>query len=129
MNRFIFKFIKSTKISDNTTNTARNDTNVDAELNSSGRKKQKLEKISQAAKEVLVNSTSHGIPNIIRSENLIIKLVWLLFLLASTGLCSFLVAQSIFNYYNYDVNTKTRIIYERQVPFPTITICNKQRCI
>ena len=127
MNRFIFKFIKSTKISDNTTNTARNDTNVDAELNSSGRKKQKLEKISQAAKEVLVNSTSHGIPNIIRSENLIIKLVWLLFLLASTGLCSFLVAQSIFTYYNYDVNTKTRTIYETQAFFPTITICNKQK--
>ena len=83
--------------------------------------------IYTAIKEILANSTSHGIPNIVRSNSIITKLVWLVFLLASTGLCSYLVAQSIFNYLNFDVNTKSRVFYEKEAQFPTITICNEQK--
>ena len=78
-------------------------------------------------KEVLLNSTSHGIPNILRSNIIVIKLVWSFFLLASTALCSFLIAQSIMNYLSYDVNTKIRKIYEKPALFPVISICYKHK--
>ena len=88
-------------------------------------KKEKLKIFFKITKEVLLNSTSHGLPNILRSESIIIKIVWTIFLLAATGLCSYLCIQSIFAYYNYDVTTKTRRIYESQTLFPAITVCNK----
>ena len=81
----------------------------------------------KVAKEVLVNSTSHGIPNILRNDSLIIKLVWAFFFLLSTALCAYLVAQSILAYLSYEVNAKVRTIYESPAPFPTIIICNKER--
>ena len=77
-------------------------------------------------KEVLLNSTSHGLPNILRSESLTIKIVWAIFLVASTALCSYLCIQSILAYYKYDVTAKTRKIYESPTLFPTIAICTKQ---
>ena len=83
--------------------------------------------IYKAVKEILANSTSHGIPNIVRSDSLITKLVWLVFLLASTGLCAYLVVQSILNYASFDVNAKLRVVDEREAQFPTITICNEQK--
>jgi hypothetical protein len=83
--------------------------------------------LRQVAKEVLANSTSHGIPNILRNDNLIIKLFWGFFFLLSTALCAFLVAQSIFAYLSYEVTAKIRTFYESPAPFPTIIICNKQR--
>ena len=78
------------------------------------------------SKEVLLNSTSHGLPNILRNESIAIKTVWLIFLLTSTALCSYLCIQSILAYYKYDVTTKTRRIYESPTLFPTIGICTKQ---
>ena len=74
----------------------------------------------------MLNSTSHGLPNILRNDSLIIKIVWLVFLVASTSLCSYLCIQSILAYYKYDVTTKTRRIYESPTLFPTIGICTKQ---
>ena len=123
----LLKLKKSPNRISQTNNAAITKNDSEPTMNIESETRVKLFLALKAAKEVLANSTSHGIPNIVKSERLIIKLAWVLFLLASTTLCSYLVAQSIFSFLNYDVNTKTRIIYERQVPFPTITICNKQR--
>ena len=79
------------------------------------------------AKEVLLNSTSHALPNILRNENIVIKTVWTITLLISTALCSYLCIQSIMSYYSYAVNTNTRRIYESPTLFPTISICTKQK--
>jgi hypothetical protein len=87
---------------------------------------QKLIIFLKITKEVLLNSTSHGLPNILRNENKIIKITWTIFLLISTALCSYLVIQSISSYLKFDVTTKTRRIYESPTLFPTIRICNRQ---
>ena len=76
--------------------------------------------------ETLSNSTAHAIPNIIRSKEKGVKLMWLIFLIISTGFCSFLVIQGILDYFDHEVNSKTRTIYdENETLFPTVTICNK----
>jgi hypothetical protein len=89
-------------------------------------KNHKLKIFLNITKEVLLNSTSHGLPNILRNESIIIKIVWTVFLVASTSLCSYLCIQNILAYYNYDVTTKTRRVYESPTLFPTIAICTKQ---
>ena len=89
-------------------------------------KRKKLALFLNITNDTLINSTSHGLPNILRNENKIIKIIWTFFLLISAALCSYLCIQSTLAYYNYDVTTKTRRIYESQTLFPSIRICNKQ---
>lgn len=86
--------------------------------------KSKNAKIKEILKETALSSTSHGIPNIVRSTSLLLKLMWATCLIVSTGLCSYLVVKSIMNYFEYEVVTKINVIYENPAPFPTVTFCN-----
>jgi hypothetical protein len=70
------------------------------------------------------SSTSHGFPNIFRTKIIAIKIMWLIFLIVSSGLCGYMVMKSILDYLSFDVITKIRIQNEVPMEFPTITICN-----
>ena len=67
-------------------------------------------------KEKWSNSLSHGIPNIARTNFYSIKLFWIVILLGSSYLFAYLVVKSIDEYFQYDVNSKTRLInkYSRE---------------
>ncbi|CAF0980970.1 unnamed protein product [Brachionus calyciflorus] len=81
-------------------------------------------KLSSVIEESLLSSTSHGIPNIIRSDKLAIRLMWIFFTVMSTGLCSYMIVQSIMNYFSYETTSKIQIHTETSPIFPAITICN-----
>ncbi|RNA25968.1 acid-sensing ion channel 5, partial [Brachionus plicatilis] len=81
-------------------------------------------KLYKILHECLLLSTSHGFPNIIRSRNLFIKTIWIVFSVLSTGLCAYMVTKNIINYMKSEVITKTRIINHYSAEFPTVTICN-----
>ena len=53
----------------------------------------------------LEESSMHGIPNIIRSDRAILKIVWLIILLASISYCAYLMWMSIQTYLRYPVVT------------------------
>ena len=82
-----------------------------------------LIRIKLAVKETAENSTSHGIPNIARTDSNILKLMWLICLLGSAGGCAYLVFDSLNGYLNYEVVTKISKISETPSPFPIISIC------
>jgi hypothetical protein len=86
--------------------------------------KEKLAKIKEILKETALSSTSHGIPNIVRSTSSILKVIWMACFIASTGFCSYLVVKSIMSYLDREVVTKISVIYENPSTFPTITLCN-----
>ncbi|CAF0715638.1 unnamed protein product [Brachionus calyciflorus] len=81
-------------------------------------------KLIQVIEETLLNSTSHGIPSIIRSDKLAIRLMWIIFTIISTGLCGFMIVQSILNYFSFETTSKIQVITETNAIFPTVTICN-----
>ncbi|CAF0924898.1 unnamed protein product [Brachionus calyciflorus] len=81
-------------------------------------------KLSAVIEESLLSSTSHGIPNIIRSDKLAIRLMWIFFAVVSTGLCSYMIVQSIMNYFSFETTSKIQIHTEKSSIFPAITICN-----
>ena len=89
----------------------------------------KIEKRSIASrmKHVIIEtaefSTSHGIPNIVRSQSYFLKIMWLLCFLVSSGGCAYLVYRSISNYFDYEVVTKINVVAEVPAPFPTISFC------
>jgi hypothetical protein len=84
----------------------------------------KFDMIKMVAKEACLNSTSHGIPNIVRSQMFFLKVLWFIMLVASSGGCLYLVLKAIASYLDYDVVTKISVNAEIPALFPVITICN-----
>ena len=75
--------------------------------------------------ELIETSTSHGLPNIVRTNRLSIKILWSICLLAAIGGCSYMVFKSISDYYEHDTVTKIEKITELKSRFPTVSICNR----
>ena len=83
-----------------------------------------IQNLKASLKELVLNSTSHGIPQSIRTRHTCIRVMWLVLFVISTGLCSFLIVQSVLQYFEFEVITKVRVINEVESEFPRITICN-----
>ena len=64
-----------------------------------------------------------GLPNIARSKAAFAQIAWLVIMLVSTAICTFLVIGSIHEYAAYEVITTNRLLQEQQSVLPTITIC------
>ena len=79
-----------------------------------------FKKISQT----LESSTIHAIPNIIRSDNLLIKFVWLICFICSSCICAWFILNTINTYFKYEVVSKIEIKYETPLDFPVVSICN-----
>jgi len=75
-------------------------------------------------KELLADSTVHGIPRLVRSKSFLSKLVWLAFFIISCCYCVYLIFETIFDFFEY--NTIISFDNYPEVPslFPAITICN-----
>jgi hypothetical protein len=63
-------------------------------------------------KETLCNSAGQGFLRIFTSDNKFIKVLWIISLFIMTGLCSYLVIESIIEYASFKVNTMTNIVFE-----------------
>ena len=74
--------------------------------------------------EIILSSSSHGFPNIVRSKNKLMKIAWTFFTLVSLSGCAFMIYKNVFKYLDYEVTTKIRIINQYQATFPTVTFCN-----
>ena len=70
-------------------------------------------------------TTAHGIANILRAKNKLLKVFWILFLLLATLTSIYLIIRMVSSYLDFEVVTKTIMVNEHSVEFPTITICNK----
>ena len=69
-------------------------------------------------------SSSHGYPNIFRTNKRPVKVFWFCFLLISITICSYLCIASILEYLEFKTNSKIEIIYECPTAFPAVSICH-----
>jgi len=83
--------------------------------------KSKKEKIFEKSLEIGLGSTSHGIPNILKSDRKCLKVMWLILFLLSSSVGIYLVIQSFINYFSFDVVTSIKIFKEIPTEFPAIT--------
>ena len=68
--------------------------------------------------------STKAILKIFISRHFLLKVFLFLFLIGTNGFASYLVIQSVMDYFKYDVTTKSRTIYETPTPFPKVTFCN-----
>lgn len=84
---------------------------------------EKRKQIEEKIKELLTISASHEIPNIIRSDNLCLKIMWLTYFVISTGICAYYTINSIGDYLKFNTITTLTVINEREPQLPTISFC------
>jgi hypothetical protein len=74
--------------------------------------------------DLLLTSTSHGLPNALRTPHISMRVMWSLCFLVSMSVCSYLIIKSVLAFFEYEVITKVRVVNEFQSEFPRILICN-----
>jgi len=89
----------------------------------------KLTRIKEELREAGMTTTGHVIMLIIRSQYLLMKIIFLLAWMIGFGITLYLITNNILDYYKYDVTTKTRVIREEPMIFPKVTICNTDRFV
>jgi hypothetical protein len=87
------------------------------------------ETIQKVLHKCMESTTVHGLVNIKKNLNLaenrlmFFKLMWVLLLVGSFALCSYLVVQTTMRYLDFDVTTSVRILAEMPLSMPQVTIC------
>lgn len=88
------------------------------------KKLRKTEKMRNNVRNLVINSTIHGLPNLFKTERPLFKFMWLIFFLISASFGLFMVITNVFDYLEFEVVTKYQIINESPMIFPTITFYN-----
>ena len=92
-------------------------------VKSEKRSSEKWKLIKTIIKKELSNEAIQAFLKIFFSSHAVIKIFWILGALVPTGLCSYLILQTILAYFTYGVSTKTANVVENPTDFPKITIC------
>lgn len=81
-------------------------------------------RIKEYAIEMAESSTTHAIDRMVKTDRTLLRVLWILFFVASTGACGYFIANTIMDYLEYDVVTKIQAIYEVPQIFPSVSVCN-----
>lgn len=68
-------------------------------------------------------STFHGIPNILRSKHLIVKVMWVVCFMISISCCSIIIYHASDDFLQNEVVTNIDEIYDTNIQFPTVEFC------
>ena len=61
-------------------------------------------------KNIGIRSEFHGIERIIKRKQIIIRVLWIFFFIASLGFCAFILSQNITEYFEFGVNTLVQVL-------------------
>ena len=75
-------------------------------------------------REFALNTSTHALPGIARSQSKHNRIFWSISFLTFTGIMIYFVVQSLRNYFQYPTQTSVSIVVERSQIFPAVTICN-----
>ena len=84
----------------------------------------KPERIRRNLRNLIINSTIHGLPNSFKAERPLFKIMWLIFFLISASFGLFMVVTNLLDYLDYEIVTKFQVNNESPMVFPTITFYN-----
>ncbi|CAB3990394.1 degenerin deg-1-like, partial [Paramuricea clavata] len=94
------------------------------EAQQSERNSDEKENIPKLIRNFLGYTTAHGFSRLEGSEGVFWKIFWALVCVGSFGMFTYQVRGLFLLYLSRPVTTSVRITFEKQVPFPAVTICN-----
>ena len=83
-----------------------------------------LDGLGKIIREFGMNTSTHGIPGIVRSKSIHNYVFWSICFLTFTGTMIYFVTQSIRAYFQYATQTTVDTVNEWPQIFPAVTICN-----
>jgi hypothetical protein len=89
------------------------------------KRKSLIDCIKERLVEYSQYSSYHGIPNLFRTNNIVVKVLWIIFFLVSAATCFYLTLESIWSYLAYDVTTKIVAIPDAPSTFPEVVKKNR----
>jgi hypothetical protein len=87
-------------------------------------KKTLKQKIKSKFHDWCKDSTGHGISHSARSDNWVMRIVWVLFFIGCMGYCTYTIVRSITDYLKYETTISITRIEDLPATFPAVTICN-----
>ncbi|CAF2800664.1 unnamed protein product [Rotaria sp. Silwood2] len=84
----------------------------------------KVQRPGSIIKEFCLNTSTHGLPGIARSQSIPNRIFWSVSTLAFTGIMIYFIVQAIHAYFEYPSQTSVSVIFEWPQAFPAVTICN-----
>jgi len=82
------------------------------------------ENLKAILSEIVLASSIHGIPGILRTKRTFFKFVWALSFITSSSACAFMLIKFVNEYFKYEIVTTSTVKTEMPSKFPEITICN-----
>ncbi len=74
-------------------------------------------------RDLILESTIHGLPHIFRSKHLLQKIAWSIFFFIALGSVFYFIIINILDYTEYPVITNVYKLVEHRAEFPTVTFC------
>ena len=78
----------------------------------------------ELAMDRIGDSKTHGVSNIVKAKSNILRLIWVVFFLASAGYCVYECVVALIVYFQYPVTPTSSPIYEAPSIFPSVDVCN-----
>lgn len=75
-------------------------------------------------REFALNTSTHGLPGIARSQSKHNCIFWTISFFIFTGVMIYFVTETIMDYFQYPTQTSISIVIERSQTFPAVTFCN-----
>ena len=72
-------------------------------------------------RDILIASTSHGLPSIFRTERIGLKVMWFVLFLIGISIGVYTVRDAINSYLDFDVVTKIQSVNQIPAEFPDVT--------
>jgi hypothetical protein len=72
----------------------------------------------------ILNTKTHGVYNIIKTQSSIMKTIWIVFFTICAVYCIYQVTNIIITFSAYGVNQVSSIVFESPAQFPAVVICN-----
>jgi hypothetical protein len=86
--------------------------------------KSKYFQIKKILREWSLFCTFHCYPKVFHYKNNFLRIIWFVLFALFTAFTCFLVCDSLFDYFEYDVVSKIQVLNVDHLEFPTITICD-----
>lgn len=93
-------------------------------VNPTSKKEIKLRRRRSIIREFGLNTSTHGIPGIARSESIPNRIFWSIAFIAFTGVMLYFIVEAIIAFYQYPTQTSVSFVSERSQYFPAFTFCN-----
>ena len=84
----------------------------------------KPENFSEYAKDWCIHSTFDGLSGLVRTNIIIIRVIWICSLLICSFLCVYFVVTMTYGFFSFKVITTIKVQKNSIVDFPAVTICN-----